>query len=366
MDKLKEETQAQDKAKKLPACICLPSYSVAGLKELVARRKAGQIDFISTGLASLDEKLDGGFEATQFIVLAARPGAGKSTLAQQIAEYVAEMLGITVLFLALEVGNTEFVRRSATRRSGVPMRNIKKGNMDDAEYAKFLTACSDYDNLPLYTAHADCNDPKAINETVVQFDEWLEHNSKPKIGMIVVDYLQLMTAKGASRVESVGEISRSLKKLAQTKQIPVLALAQMNREIEKRVNKRPLLSDLRESGALEQDANIVIFISRDDEDDQPNELKLRGLRKVEIIIAKNRDGEVCDIDMIWDPSRLSFIEPDPVVVRIIEMANKNKSSPAKAKKAADLKGKPVEVVADGCKSEVERFLGEEVCDESKF
>jgi len=333
MDKQKEETQAQVKTKKLPSCICLPVDSVAALKALVARRKAGQIDFISTGLASLDEKLDGGFEATQLIVLAARPGAGKSTLAQQVAEHVAEKLGITVLFLALEVGNTEFVRRSATRRSGVPMRNIKKGNMTDAENEKFITACDEYNNLPLYTAHADCNDPKAINETVVQFDEWLVENNQPKIGMIVVDYLQLMTAKGASRVEAVGEISRSLKKLAQTKQIPVLALAQMNREIEKRVNKRPLLSDLRESGALEQDANIVIFISRDDEDDQPSELKLKGLRKVEIIIAKNRDGEVCDVDMIWDPSRLSFIEPTASDVEIISMSDsltsKVKSLPVK-------------------------------------
>jgi len=280
----------------------MPWDSASSLHDLVDRRMKGHIDYVSTGLPTLDTKLDGGFEASQLILLGSRPGAGKSTIAQQIAEYIAEKLGITVLFIALEVGNTEFVRRSATRRSGIPIRSIKKGELDDDQYARFLLACDEYSNLPLYTAHADCNDPKSVNQVVSEFDDWLIENGKAKTGMIIVDYLQLMTAKGASRVESVGEISRSLKKLAQSKNIPILALAQMNREVEKRVNKRPVLSDLRESGSLEQDANVVLFINRDDEDDQPAEFKMKGLRKVEIIIAKNRDGEVCNIDMLWSPS----------------------------------------------------------------
>lgn len=322
----------ESKAKSAPACVCMPWDSVSALNDLVTSRMEGKIDYISTGFISLDSKLDGGFEASQFILLAARPSAGKSTLAQQIAEYVAEIQGVAVLFIALEVGNSEFVRRSVTRRTGIPMRSIKKGTMNAVQYEMYKYACEKYRNLPFYTAHSKCNDPKTLNKVVTEMDEWLLANNKQKIGMVVVDYLQLMTADGASRVESVGEISRSLKKLAQDKNIPVIALAQMNREIEKRINKRPVLSDLRESGALEQDANIVMFISREDDDDQPDALKVIGLKKVKIIIAKNRDGEVCDVDMVWDPSKMTFIEPDTETLKIIKEKELVKDKPIKRKR----------------------------------
>lgn len=239
---------------------------------------------LSTGLRDLD-RATSGMQPTDLIVVAARPGMGKSALALNFAEH-AGTLGVASLFFSLEMSNKQQGVRLVASRSGLNTQRLFSGRVADREWPRVVDAAGQISALPILF-----NDSPYLT---VQEMRGLARRAKrqhPTLGLIVVDYLQLMVAgtSESNRANQIAEISRGLKLLAKELQVPVVALAQLNRELEKRTNKRPVLSDLRDSGAIEQDADMVLFIYRE-EVYHPNNIDQRGI--AELIIAKQRNGPV--------------------------------------------------------------------------
>jgi replicative DNA helicase len=252
------------------------------IEEIIANRGRVLLGH-STGFSELDN-LTGGFQGGQLIVLAARPGVGKSALALQMASHVALTSGTTVAFLSYEMSRTELTMRMISSMAGFSvsrMSSIGRALVED-EDTRLAEAGVRLSQIPL---HIDDTPPRTISGVRSLMRAFARRN---EVGMVVVDYMQLMESdrrSGAMRAEEVSDISRGLKRLASELNVPVLALSQLNREVEKRENKRPLLSDLRESGSIEQDASTVLMLYREGrENGKPDD------NATEIIIAKQRSG----------------------------------------------------------------------------
>lgn len=240
---------------------------------------------ISTGYENLDG-ITYGLQAPDLIIIAARPSVGKTAIALNIAARTAK-LGNPVAFFSLEMSAQQLVDRIVSATGKIKLENIKKGSMNDDEASFFYNVCSDVADLPIYI-----DDTASLN--------YLQLRSKARrlvkkqgIKLIIVDYLQLMTAvekKNRNREQEVSEISRQMKLLAKELNLPIIALSQMSRDIESRGNKEPQLSDLRESGAIEQDADAVAFLYRDDY--QQNEGDTDGISNVVLNFKKHRNGSL--------------------------------------------------------------------------
>lgn len=237
---------------------------------------------VRTGLYDLDEMTGGGLKATDLIILAARPSMGKTALALNIA--IAAARDVPVLIFSLEMSKAQLMHRISSFTSGVKLARILAGNLTDREKEAIESAMTRFENR--FFAIDDTGDLSisALKMRARQF------KYKHGLGLIVIDYLQLIqssTAYVGNRVQEVSEVSRKLKALAKELNVPVLALSQLSRNLEMRADKRPMLSDLRESGSIEQDADIVMFLYRDEyyhHDDTENK------NIAEIIMAKNRNG----------------------------------------------------------------------------
>ena len=240
-------------------------------------RASGQFTGVVTGLAGLDELTDG-FHPSQLVVLAARPGKGKTTLALDVAGFVSLTLSRSVLFCSLEMGRRELTDRVLAGQASVPGRWIRDGTVRSERDHEAMASVLGQ----LRAARWAIDD--APSRTVAELGAIARRRKASQgLDLVVVDYLQLVTAedrKGANRQEQVSQVSRDLKKLAKSLEVPVLALSQLNREVEGRSDPKPRLSDLRESGAIEQDADVVLLIHRTD--DRPD--------LAELIVAKNRSG----------------------------------------------------------------------------
>lgn len=255
--------------------------------EAIDRRSAQQIDGLMTGMRDLDEKLHG-IKNGELIIIAARPAMGKSTLAVQIAEHVARD-GNTALVLSQEMTYQQIADRLIASAGRVSMGDIITGQLTDEGWQRVSAAVGKLHELPLFideqgglTLADVCAKARMIKR-------------KHGLSLLVVDYLQLMSGNGDSRNAEIEVISRGLKSLAKELHIPVIALSQLSRECEKRPNKRPHLSDLRDSGAIEQDADVVLFIYRD-EIYNPDSME-KGI--AEILIRKNRQGATGDVRMVF-------------------------------------------------------------------
>ncbi len=264
---------------------CLPE-----LKSDIDRRRDGEITGVTTGLRDLDA-LTGGFQPQDLIIIAARPSIGKTAIALNIADHVALTFRGPVLFVSLEMGRKALAERAACARSGVDSSKLRNGirlNGPDAE--RFARALLDLDEAPLYIDDTACQGVLQIIATARGLR--LRH----KIEAVFIDYIQLVDAENArdSRQEQVAKVSRRLKALARDLNIPVIAMSQLNRESERREDHRPRLSDLRESGALEQDADKVILLHRPDYYD-PNDSP--GM--AEAIVAKNRNGACNTVQLVF-------------------------------------------------------------------
>lgn len=228
---------------------------------------------VSTGFHSLDALFDGGFEAGQLIVLAARPGCGKSAFATSLMSRMSQA-GLGVLLCSLEMTANEVVERMVSARSGVKLSDIRRRKITASEQEQRAMAQSE---MKISTT--------MIDDTSVRFREIAAQATRYRstTDMLIVDYLQLVKGDDpkAGREQEVASISRGLKQLAKKLEIPIVALAQLNRKIEERKGGVPLLSDLRESGSIEQDANVVMFLHQSDEE-KPSEINL--------IVAKSRNG----------------------------------------------------------------------------
>jgi replicative DNA helicase len=251
---------------------------------------------VPTGFYDLD-RLTAGFQAGDLIVLAARPSMGKTALAINIAEHVALNEGLPVAVFSMEMGASQLAVRIVGSIGRIDQSHLRTGKLTDEEWPRLTEAIERLRNISLH-----------IDETAGLTSSELRANARRlarqcgKLGLIVVDYLQLMSGSssdGENRATELGEISRGLKMLAKELQCPVMALSQLNRSVETRTDKRPMMSDLRESGAIEQDADIIMFIYRD-EYYTKDACKEPGV--AEIIIAKQRNGPTGMV-------KLAFLKP---------------------------------------------------------
>ena len=256
---------------------------------------------LSTGLHDLDKKING-LNKSDLLLIAARPGMGKTSLALNIALSVAKESAKTVAFFSLEMSREQLAMRLLSNESFVDNQKLLTGQLSEEDWTKIAIASS------------------ALSQTDIRVDDnpsisVAEMNAKcrrlPNLGLVLIDYLQLMTSAGtgqtsnnANRVQVVSDISRALKIMAKELNVPVICLSQLSRANESRTDKRPMLSDLRESGAIEQDADEVLFIYRDDyyHPDTPEK------NVAEVIVAKNRHGETGTVKLQWLPQFTTFAD----------------------------------------------------------
>lgn len=264
--------------------------------ELAAKNK-GAVTGISTGFFDLDYRT-AGMQPSDLVLIAARPSMGKTAFVLNIAQHVAFKAKQTVAIFSLEMSKEQLVNRLFSLQSGVDAQNLRTGKLSDAEWADLIESAGVIGKSNLII---DDTPGISISELRSKCRKYkLEHDLK----MIIIDYLQLMSGSGRSdsRQQEISDISRSLKSLARELGVPVLALSQLSRAVEQRPDHRPMLSDLRESGAIEQDADVVMFIYRDDYYNKDTDLK--GI--AEIIIAKQRNGPIGTINLVWLPEYTKF------------------------------------------------------------
>lgn len=246
---------------------------------------------VPTGFSELD-RITHGWQKSDLIILAARPSMGKTTLALNIAENAAVRYGHTVAFFSLEMSKEQLGMKMMSSQTGVPLNNIKYGRMSVADWDKVN------DLTPLINSNILIDEQGAITPFEMKTKLRRLKHDKPELSLVIVDYLQLMSGgKGfkGNREQEISYISRSLKLIAKELNLPLIALSQLSRAVESRTDKKPQLSDLRDSGAIEQDADIVSFVYRPDYygfTRDENEQSLEG--KAQVIISKNRNGTLGD------------------------------------------------------------------------
>ena len=242
---------------------------------------------VASGFKDIDD-ITGGFQPSNLIVLAARPSMGKSALVTNMAENVALKAQKPVALFSLEMSETELAQRFVASQARMSGDRLRKGQVARDDWPRVVRACESLVKAPLWIDDSSDIDVLELRAKARRLHANESRNNRGGLGLIIVDYLQLMRADPTadSRVEQVGQISRGLKILARELNVPVLAVSQLNRSPEQRPDKRPLLSDLRESGQIEQDADLVMFIYRDDYYNPESEE--RGV--AEIIIGKHRGG----------------------------------------------------------------------------
>lgn len=262
-----------------------------------ASKNKGAVTGIATGFVDLDYRT-AGMQPADLVLIAARPSMGKTAFVLNIAEYVAFKQNKTVAIFSLEMSKEQLVNRLFSLESKVDSQHIRTGQLSDQEWEKLIESAGiigrsnliidDTPGITVAELRSKCRKYK------------LEHN----LSMIIIDYLQLMSGSGRvdSRQQEISEISRSLKAIARELNVPVLALSQLSRAVEQRPDHRPMLSDLRESGAIEQDADVVMFIYRDDYYNHDSERK----DVAEIIIAKQRNGPIGTVELAWLPNYTKF------------------------------------------------------------
>ncbi len=250
---------------------------------------------LETHFADLDD-LTGGFQPAQLIILAARPSMGKTALACNIAEHVAVDSNVGTLFVSLEMDSLEVTNRLLYSRAGINGHKLRDNSISEAERAELVRTSTTMHAAPLVIDDT----PSRSMVEIAAIARRLKR--KDDLGLIIVDYLQLIEPDNSRdpRQEQVAKIARRLKILARELHVPVLCLAQLNRQAEATKDNRPRLSHLRESGAIEQDADSVLFIHREEVYHSPDEVEARELAgKAVVIVAKNRNGPVGDVNLVW-------------------------------------------------------------------
>ena len=264
-------------------------------------RHRGEMIGIPTGFADID-KLLGGLQRSDMIILAARPSVGKTSLALSIAHNAAKKFGQRVAFFSLEMSNEQVVQRLISAETGIDSQRLRRGEIAEDEWGRFMKATSD-----LAETYFFVDDTPGISALELRTKARRLH-AEVGIDLMVVDYLQLMRGdwRVENRVQEISAISRALKGLARELNVPLLAISQLSRGVESRTDKRPILSDLRESGALEQDADVVIFIYRDELYNENTERK----NIADIIVAKHRHGPTGTVALYFKKELAQFREAE--------------------------------------------------------
>jgi replicative DNA helicase len=265
-------------------------------------RNKGALRGVRTGWRDLDN-MTAGLQRSDLIILAARPAMGKSTLVANLAYNVATVAKQSVLFFSLEMSKEQLVDRMLADASGVDAWNIRTGNLSDDDFSKLSEAMGEMAEAPIYF-----DDTPGVSVLEMRTKARRAAHESP-LGLIIVDYLQLMQGSGRSdgnRVQEVSEISRGLKLIARELNVPVIALSQLSRSVESRSPQIPQLSDLRESGSIEQDADIVMFLYREDYYNPETDRE----HIADLIIAKHRNGPTGKVELYFSPERLRFMSLD--------------------------------------------------------
>ncbi len=245
---------------------------------------------IESGFIDLDEKISG-LNKSDLIIVAARPAMGKSAFVLNIASYVAMHDKVPVMIFNLEMSKEQLVKRMLSSESEIDSMKLNNANLESEDWLKLGEASGRLSDIPIYI-----EDTSSLSSSEIRA-KCRKAKLEKGIGLIIIDYLQLMESKSnvPSRQQEISEISRSLKIMAKELDVPVIALSQLSRATESRADHRPMLSDLRESGSIEQDADIVLFLHREDYYDKESEKK----NIAEVIIAKNRHGETGTVELAW-------------------------------------------------------------------
>lgn len=262
-------------------------------------KEKGVLRGVPSGFKDLDS-LMAGFQNSDLIILAARPSIGKSSLALNFVDHVACVAKIPAAIFSLEMSKEQVIDRLLCLRGTVDSWKLRTGNLEDEDFGRLNYAMGALSEAPIFI-----DDTPMINVMEIR-TKCRRLQSEHGLGLIVIDYMQLMQGSSKSsqenRVQEVSEISRGLKGLARELNVPVIALSQLSRSVEHRPDKRPMLSDLRESGSIEQDADVVMFIYRDDYYDKDTDMK----NIAEILIRKHRNGPTGEIQLYWKPEYMKF------------------------------------------------------------
>ena len=271
--------------------------SFTNLEELYNRKQ--HVTGVPSGFTELDYKT-AGFHGSELILIAARPAMGKSAFVLNIATHAALKANIPVAIFSLEMSKEQMVNRIMCSEAMVDSNKVRTGKLEEDDWTKLAEAIG-----PLSEAEIYIDDTPGISVTEIR-SKCRKLKMEKNIGLVVIDYLQLVQAsarRGGSREQEISEISRSLKILAKEIGVPVIALSQLSRAVEQRPDHRPMLSDLRESGAIEQDADLVMFLYRDDYYNPESEKK----NIAEVIIAKHRGGSTGTLDLGWFGNYTKFV-----------------------------------------------------------
>lgn len=263
-----------------------------------ASHNKGNVTGVATGFIDLDYKT-AGMQPSDLILIAARPSMGKTAFVLNIAQYVAFKQNQTVAVFSLEMSKEQLVNRLFSMESKVDSQHLRTGNLSDEEWEKLIESAGIIGKSNLII-----DDTPGISISELR-SKCRKYKLDYHLDMIIIDYLQLMSGSGRntdSRQQEISDISRSLKALARELNVPVIALSQLSRAVEQRPDHRPMLSDLRESGAIEQDADVVMFIYRDDYYNKDTEKR----NIAEIIIAKQRNGPIGTVELVWLPDFTKF------------------------------------------------------------
>ena len=274
--------------------------SFTQLEELYNRKQ--HITGVPSGFTELDYKT-AGFHGSDLVLIAARPAMGKSAFALNIATNAAVRANVPVVIFSLEMSKEQMVNRILCSEAMVDSNKVRTGKLEEDDWTKLAGSIG-----PLSDAEIYIDDTPGISVTEIRA-KCRKLKIEKNIGMVVIDYLQLVQGsnrRNGSREQEISEISRSLKILAKELNVPVIALSQLSRAVEQRPEHRPMLSDLRESGAIEQDADIVMFLYRDDYYNPDSEKK----NIAEVIIAKHRGGSLGTVDLLWLGSYTKFVNPE--------------------------------------------------------
>ncbi|MGB9780688.1 replicative DNA helicase [Caldanaerobacter sp.] len=264
-------------------------------------KNKGKLTGIPSGFPDLDAKT-AGFQPSDFILIAARPSMGKTSFALNIAQNAALLTGLPVAIFSLEMSKEQLVTRLICSTANIDSQKLRTGNLDEEDWMKLAAAMTPLSKAPIYI-----DDTPGV--TVMDIRAKARRLKLEKgLGLVMIDYLQLMQGRGRAenRQQEISEISRSLKSLARELNVPVITLSQLSRAPETRSDHRPVLSDLRESGAIEQDADIVMFLYRDDYYHKDSEKK----NIAEVIIAKHRNGPTGVVELLWLAQYTKFVSLD--------------------------------------------------------
>ncbi|MCM1065090.1 MAG: replicative DNA helicase [Eubacterium sp.] len=264
--------------------------------EMAAKNK-GNVTGIPTGFIDLDYRT-AGFQPSDLILVAARPSMGKTAFELNLAQYMAFKKDLTVAIFSLEMSKEQLVNRMFSQESGVDAQKLRTGQLNDQEWERLIESAGTIGKSKLII-----DDTPGISISELR-SKCRKYKLEYDLSIIMIDYLQLMSGSGhsESRQQEISEISRSLKALARELNVPVVALSQLSRAVEQRPDHRPMLSDLRESGAIEQDADVVMFLYRDDYYNHDSDRK--GIQ--EVIIAKQRNGPIGTVELAWLPEYTRF------------------------------------------------------------